>query len=122
MGLQKVQANFRFRLARCAPKQNAIRLLNPRGVTGFVVHSLGERLGLLINKTAVHKIQALQRDVGSEALLGGEGRIGIIEHLQEIVQPVTANLAEHGAAIVVVGKIGGWSADLLQIQGSRDEE
>src|ERR1700722_2535285 len=118
VGLQEVQSGLGLRFARRPAKQDAIGLLNARRIVGFVVHAPGERLGLLVHKTAVHEIEALQWNISSEALLGGERWIRIIEHLQKIIQPVAADLAVHRAAVVVVAKIGGWPAGLLQIQGS----
>ena len=68
------------------------------------------------------KYRRCKRNDGGEALLGGKRRIRIIEHLQEIVQPVAAHFAVHRAAMVVVAKIGGWSAGLLQVQIPGDEQ
>src|ERR1700722_6743568 len=120
--LQEIQAGLGLRIAGRAPKQNTISLLNARRIAGLIVYAPGKCLGLFIPKTAVHEIQALQRNIGGEALLGGERWIRIIEYLQEIVQPVAADLAEYCAPVVVVGEIGGWPAGLLQVQRSGNEQ
>ena len=67
----------------------------------FDIHSFGELACLRIHKLAVHEKQALQRDVGGEALLGGEARIRKIENLQIIVQVEAADLAVDRAAGIV---------------------
>ena len=79
------------------------------GVVAFGVDPFSELAGLVVDEGVVHEVEPLHRDVGGEALLGGEGRVGEVEGLQEGVDAEAADLARRrcGAVFSVVKSLAG---------------